>query len=86
LKNGSENVLRLTTTNNKTIEISVTPEIYNFEIGSYKPIEKWLKYRIKDKVTLSLSDLSHLKNMIIAIKNTISIMNEIEGLGEKYLI
>jgi len=63
----------------------VTPEIYNFEIGSYKPIEKWLKYRIKDKVTLSLSDLSHLKDMIISIKNTISTMNEIENLGEKYL-
>jgi len=63
----------------------VTNEIYNFEIGSYKPIEKWLKYRIKDKVTLSLSDLNHLKNMIISIKNTISIMNEIENLGESYL-
>jgi len=63
----------------------VTTEIYNFEIGSYKPIEKWLKYRIKDKISLTADDLNHLKNMIISIKNTISIMSEIEILGEEYL-
>ena len=80
------NKLHLLTTNNKTVSFNgVTPHIYNFEIGSYKPIDKWLKYRIKDKVSLATSDLQHLKNMIIALKNTISTMQEIEKLGEDYL-
>jgi hypothetical protein len=44
-----------------------------------------LKYRIKDKVSLDSSDLQHLKNMIIALRNTIFTMQEIEKLGEDYL-
>jgi predicted helicase len=81
------NKLELTTTEGIIISIEgVNSEVYSFEIGSYKPIEKWLKYRIKDVVVLNTAkDLTHIKNMIIAIKNTIEIMREIETLGEKYL-
>ncbi|GHU03356.1 hypothetical protein FACS1894186_8640 [Alphaproteobacteria bacterium] len=78
--------LLLLTTNNERIAFDgVSSDIYNFEIGSYKPIEKWLKYRVKDEVMLNHNDLSHIKDMIIAIKNTISAMAEIEALGEAYL-
>lgn len=78
--------LMLTTANNNIINIDgVSEEIYNFEIGSYKPIDKWLKYRIKDKVILSTPELEHIKNMIIAIKTTIATMKDIEALGEEYL-
>ena len=80
------NKLFLFTTDNKTVTIEgITPQTYNFEIGSYRPVEKWLKYRIKDKVPLTISDLNHLKNMILAIKNTILVMRKIEELGEEYL-
>jgi predicted helicase len=80
------NKLYLFTTNNKTVTFDgVTSQIYNFEIGSYKPIDKWLKYRINDKVSLNSSDLQHLKNMIIALKNTVLTMQELEKLGEEYL-
>lgn len=78
--------LMLTTANNNIINIDgVSDEVYNFEIGSYKPIDKWLKYRIKDKVILSTPELEHIKNMVIAIKTTIATMKEIEALGEGYL-
>ena len=43
------------------------------------------EYRIKDNVVLGTEDLTHIKNMFFAIKNTFLIMNEIELLGEKYL-
>ena len=77
------NKLLLFTTDNHTVTFEgVTSQTYNFEIGSYRPIDKWLKYRIKDKVSLAGADLQHLKNMIIALKNTILIMQEIEKLGE----
>ncbi|GHV62751.1 DNA methyltransferase [Spirochaetia bacterium] len=63
----------------------VTAEIFDFEIGSRKPIDLWIKNRIKDKVTLGLEDLQHIKNMILAIKQTIVVMGKIEQLGEEYL-
>jgi predicted helicase len=78
--------LYLHTTDNKRITFeSITQAIYDFEIGSYKPIDKWLKYRKKDKVLLGSKDLQHIKDMAIAIKQTIKIMSEIEELGEEYL-
>jgi predicted helicase len=39
----------------------------------------------KNNISLGSSDLQHLKNMIIALKNTILTMKEIEDLGENYL-
>jgi predicted helicase len=63
----------------------VSAEIFDFEIGSRKPIDLWIKNRIKDKVTLGLGDLQHIKNMILAIKQTIVVMGKIEQLGEEYL-
>jgi hypothetical protein len=45
----------------------------------------WIKNRKKDRVPLTIDDLQHIKNMIIAIKQTISVMAEIERLGEDYL-
>jgi predicted helicase len=64
---------------------NITPDIYDFEIGSRKPIDLWVKNRIKDKVPLNIEDLQHIKNMIIAIKQTIIVMKNIELLGEEYL-
>jgi len=55
-------------------------------IGSYQPIDKWLKYRIKDNVILSVvEDVTHIKNMALAIKETIKIMEQISSYGEDYL-
>jgi hypothetical protein len=70
--------LILYTTQKQNISFSgVTSQIYDFEIGSYKPIEKWLKYRIKDEVSLCAEDLKHLKEMMVAVKETLGVMGEI---------
>jgi hypothetical protein len=63
----------------------VTPDIFAFEIGSRKPVDLWIKNRIKDRVSIMIEDLQHIKNMLIAIKQTIAVMEKIEGLGEEYL-
>jgi predicted helicase len=63
----------------------VTAGVYDFEIGSRKPVDLWIKNRIKDKVHLKLEELQHIKNMIITIKQTIIVMKNIELLGEEYL-
>jgi predicted helicase len=64
---------------------NITPDIFDFEIGSRKPIDLWIKNRIKDRVSIGIDDLQHIKNMIIAIKQTIFVMEKIELLGEDYL-
>jgi predicted helicase len=63
----------------------VSPDIFDFEMGSRKPVDLWIKNRIRDRVSLKTDDLQHIKNMIIAIKQTISVMEKIELLGEDYL-
>ena len=81
----TSNLLILQTSQNQIIEFSgVDKTTYDLEIGSYKPIDKWLKYRINDQVLLDLEDISHLKNMIISLKNTAALMAEIKGLNAGY--
>jgi type I restriction-modification system DNA methylase subunit len=63
----------------------VPAEVYDFSIGSYKPIEKWLGYRKKDGVVLQDSDLNHIKDMFVALKGTLVLLGGIEALGEEYL-
>lgn len=63
----------------------VPTSIYDFEIGARKPIDLWIKNRIKDKVHIRIGDLQHIKNMIISIRETIKIMQLINAMGEEYL-
>ena len=83
----TESALSLVTADNKTIKFDgITTEMYNFEIGSYRPIDKWLKYRKQDHVILNIiDDVMHIKNMALAIKETIKIMAIISSYGEDYL-
>ncbi|MFQ6121132.1 MAG: type ISP restriction/modification enzyme [Methanosarcinales archaeon] len=54
----------------------IAPEEYNFQIGGFKPMEKWLKDR-KGR-TLNADDLFHYMKMHKAIKETISLMEELK--------
>jgi predicted helicase len=62
--------------NDKCYIRGVSDEVWKFEIGSYQVIKKWLDYRRKDREPID--DFLHLENMIIAIKNTIQIMEKID--------
>lgn len=82
----TSNQLIIEISNKETITfLNVNKEICDFEIGSYRPIDKWISYRIKDEVSLNFEDVNHVKNMIIAIKHTILVIKEIENLQEGYL-
>jgi predicted helicase len=50
--------------------------VWNFYIGGYQPAQKWLKDR-KGR-TLNYEDIRHYQKMIVALKETDEIMNEIE--------
>ncbi len=59
---------------------NITPEEWNFYIGGYQPLQKWLKDR--KGMTLSEEDITHYKQMITVIRRTIEIMDEIDAVIE----
>ena len=54
----------------------VTPEVWNFHIGGYQVCEKWLKDR-KGR-TLTYDELTHYQKVVVALKETIRLMAEID--------
>ena len=59
----------------------VKPEIWEFHIGGYKVAQKWLKDRKgrKDR-KLTYDELNHYQKMVVALKETIRLMAEIDTL------
>jgi predicted helicase len=71
--------------NNQRVYINKTqyfagmlPEIWTFHIGGYQVAQKWLKDR-KGR-TLTYDELTHYQKVIVALKETIRLMTEIEAL------
>jgi hypothetical protein len=58
----------------------VPPEVWNFHIGGYQVCEKWLKDRQKAKRKLSIDDITHYQKIVVALKETIRLMAEIDEL------
>ena len=56
----------------------VSPEVREFHIGGYQVCQKWLKDR-KGK-TLTYDELTHYQKVIVALKDTIRLMAEIDEL------
>ena len=56
----------------------VPPEVWDFHIGGYQVTQKWLKDR-KGR-TLSYDELTHYQKVVVALKETIRLMGEIDGL------
>jgi len=56
----------------------VPSEVWNFQIGGYQVCHKWLKDR-KGR-TLSYDDLHHYQRIVVALKETIRLMQEIDAL------
>lgn len=56
----------------------VEKEVWNFFIGSYQVCEKWLKDRKKSGRSLSKDELVQYMKIVVAIRETIRIMNEID--------
>jgi hypothetical protein len=56
----------------------VSEEDWSFIIGGYQPLQRWFKERKGSE--LSSSDIEHYCQMIQVIKNTISLMDELDTL------
>jgi len=57
---------------------SVPPEVWDFHIGGYQVCQKWLNDR-KGR-TLAFDDLLYYQKIIVALKETIQLMEEIDAL------
>lgn len=56
----------------------IRPEVWNFHIGGYQVCQKWLKDR-KGR-TLTYDELAHYQKAVVALKETIRLMGEIDAL------
>jgi len=56
----------------------VPPEVWNFHIGGYQVCQKWLKDRKGRKLTID--EAQHYQKVVVAIKETIKLMAEIDEL------
>jgi hypothetical protein len=56
----------------------VPPEVWKFHIGGYQVAEKWLKDR-KGR-TLTYDELIHYQKVMVALKETMWLMEEIDEL------
>lgn len=54
----------------------VPPEVWEFHIGGYQVCDKWLKDRQKRE--LSFTDLTHYQRIIVALQETIRLMDAID--------
>lgn len=58
---------------------NISEEVYNYSIGGYKPIEKYIKAR----ETLTLNDIMHIQKVISVIEKTIEIQKSIDEVYKK---
>ena len=58
----------------------VPAEVWDYEIGAYQVCEKWLKDR-KDK-TLSIEEVRQYRGILVAIAETLRVMERIDGVLE----
>jgi len=54
----------------------IAPEVWAFEIGAYQVLEKWLKDRRGQ--ALSFDDLLHYQKVVVALRETMRLMDEID--------
>lgn len=60
----------------------VPAEVWNFHIGGYQVCEKWLKDRRGR--TLTAADIAHYQRVVVALKETIRLMREIDEVIEAH--
>ncbi|NJE09231.1 N-6 DNA methylase [Thermococcus sp. M39] len=68
--------------NKTTILLGIPEEVWNYTIGGYRVIEKYLKGR-KGR-TLTIDELEHIYRVVEIIKRTIELVDELERIEPKF--
>ena len=64
----------------------IEKEVWEFMIGGYQVLDKWLKDRKKAERVLSPDDTTHYMKVIVTLRETIKIMKEIDQVIPKWPI
>jgi len=56
----------------------IEPDVWEFQIGGYQVLHKWLKDRKGRRLTFN--DMFHYQKIVVALKETMRLMEEIDGL------
>jgi predicted helicase len=56
----------------------ISEKVWEFKIGGYQVLDKWLKDRKKANLNLSSDDITHYQKIIVALQETMRIMEEID--------
>ncbi len=64
--------------NPKKYFTNIPKQIWEFKIGGYQVLEKWLKDRKKGDRVLSNEDIIHYQKIVIALTQTLKLMQEID--------
>ena len=60
--------------------VGISNEIWQFKIGGYQVLEKWLKDRKKANRYLSSEDILHYQKIVVALHKTRNIMDNIDDI------
>ncbi|OGU41750.1 MAG: hypothetical protein A2X61_00385 [Ignavibacteria bacterium GWB2_35_12] len=71
--------------NNERYFETVPPDIWNFHIGGYQVLDKWLKERKKHEITLSGEDIQHFIKVVNVLNNTVITMQKIDELTKEWI-
>lgn len=63
----------------------VPSDIWNFYIGGYQVLDKWLKERKKHEISLSADDIRHFIKVVNVLDFTIKIMQKIDDLTKEWI-
>ncbi|WP_324282848.1 type ISP restriction/modification enzyme [Cyanobacterium aponinum UTEX 3221] len=58
----------------------VNKSLWEFKIGGYQVLEKWLKDRKKENISLTERDIIHYQNILIVLQKTMEVMREIDDI------
>jgi hypothetical protein len=56
----------------------IDPDVWEFEIGGYQVLHKWLKDRKRADYALSYDDIEHYRKIVVALEETMRLMEEID--------
>ena len=64
--------------NKQSYFTDIPPHIWEFKIGGYQVLDKWLKDRKNANRKLSLEEINHYQKIVIALTATLQLMQEID--------
>lgn len=62
----------------------IAPEVWEFQVGGYQVLDKWLKDRRGR--TLDLDDIDHYRQVAVALERTMDLMEQIDARIEQWPI